>query len=541
MRCKKCGSKLTFDNEICPGCGRSMVELNGHNEIEYDDNAVLNIETIIKKEEVKPKVVEETISSDIFGDAVKAPIVEEVKEPIEPKIEENISFEEIASEPTIETPLEEIKAIPLSMEEEKPSVPIEEVKSVEVTNIEQAPVQPTNRLESIVSNKEDDFLIDKKSKKGLIFGIMALIILLLGGIFAYFYIKTAPKKIFSMVINNASNLINTNITEPNTITNDFYFNINFENMKEDNQIYKILNNLSFSFASRVDKQNKNAILSLDAKYKEDSLINGSAYIVNSDIYVLLQDVYEKLIKVPLDSNLLNSLYDANYVNSLNIFKEVLKEVDKSLEKKYFTRSIDKLNIVSTLTFNKETYKEFMTTLNTNIKNNSTIISNLAKITGQSEADIKEELSKINDISVDEIKIIITANVLDSKITKVEISEKENDTSDKLVIDVLDNNTYNFEISGNTATKGSLAISNKDSYTEYKFTIDDKEYGKVNYNLGYKLKYNESLNMPSLDNNVLYSELTEDDMTSITTKLFDNESITNLYTEINSLFPTEVEE
>lgn len=71
--------------------------------------------------------------------------------------------------------------------------------------------------------------------------------------------------------------------------------------------------------------------------------------------------------------------------------------------------------------------------------------------------------------------------------------------DKLVIDAsLDNNIYNFEISGNTATKGSLAISNKDSYTEYKFTIDDKEYGKVNYNLGYKIKYNESLNIPSLE-------------------------------------------
>lgn len=533
MRCKRCGSKITFDNEICPGCGKSMIELNGHNEIEYDDNAVLNIETI-KKVEVAPKVEEEVKPLDIFGDAMEeAPVIKPVEEPIvEPKIEENTSFESLTNEPTNSVPLEEIKFAPL-----------EEVKPVEVVaeDVNVPPTEkPVNRLESIVNNNDEEFFI-KKSKKGLIFGIIALIILVLGGVFAYFYIKTAPKKIFSMVINSASNLINTNISEPTTITNGFYFNIGFEDMKEDNKIYDILNNLYVIFDSKVDKQNKNTLFNLTAKYKEDTLISGDAYVVKENAYVLLKDIYDKFIKVPLDPNMLNDLYEANYVNALTVLKELLKEVDNSLDKKYFTRSIDKLNVISTLTFNSETFKEFMTTLTTNIKNNKTIISNLSKISGQSEDDIKALFNNADYNFDGELKIIITANVLDNKITKVEISGNENNASDKLVIDVLDNNVYNFEISGEANTKGSLAINNKNDYTEYKFTINDEEYGKVNYNFGYKVKYNELLTIPSLDDSVMYSELTDEDKEDITTKLFEKESIKNLYTEINSLFTDEVSE
>ncbi len=74
MRCKRCGSNISFDNEICPGCGKSLVLLKGDNEIEFDDKVEIKVENI---KDATPKnasvneIVEEKVVEDVFGEALK--------------------------------------------------------------------------------------------------------------------------------------------------------------------------------------------------------------------------------------------------------------------------------------------------------------------------------------------------------------------------------------------------------------------------------------------------------------------------------------
>ena len=73
MRCRRCGSNISFENELCPGCGRSLVQLRADNEIEFDDNKEIEVEQIkdnTPQDASVNEIQEEKVSEDVFGDAI---------------------------------------------------------------------------------------------------------------------------------------------------------------------------------------------------------------------------------------------------------------------------------------------------------------------------------------------------------------------------------------------------------------------------------------------------------------------------------------
>lgn len=555
MRCKRCGSVLNYDDIMCKGCGRSLVDLKAQNEIEFDENATINVEPI-KHTEVS-KVVEEEKPTDVFGDAIynqQNELEAEVLKPNETIIEP-LQVESSVEDKTEEMNIEPLQVVDLSSKEESIVESIETEESNEKDeNIVEPVTQPTlshnepvqkvdiesNNIDitqitkdNIDSEIEEDFIPKKKSKKSLIIAIIALIVLGLAGVVTYFYIKTNPKSIFKTGINKLFSYGNIEKLSGNNIKSETYFRFNVTDTKQD-EMLELLNNITIDMKSHIDKANKNIMISLDSKYENSELLKVNIYATNSQIYGLLENVYDKYIGFPLDSKIFNKLFEENnYFDEMSIItKELSKEINNTLDKKYLKRTVSGLETISTLELDKDSYKNFVTSLLTKIKNNNNLIDSMAIITEKSSINLKQDIdNKINNFNgeLQKIKIILTTNILDGCIKKIEAYLNDNTDKITMTVDINNKNNYNFTIKVNEEIiKGTLNITDNAGFTEYSFTFENEEYGKINYIFGYKLTENDTLIIPELTNIINYEEMPEEELETILTNLFQKEGILNLY-------------
>ncbi|MDD3187318.1 MAG: hypothetical protein PHD02_02455 [Bacilli bacterium] len=539
MRCKRCGSPLSFEDIYCKGCGKSLIDLRASDEIEFDDNAKLNIEPIKKTEEPHVAPIEEKAPEDIFGEAVYGENKEEqTLEPAAPTNQvptiEPVNFTNSVPEIEPIAPVQPVTPVPLEE-------PIENVTMQSNTPIEdvEMPTTPVANNETPKKEKElDKSFVDKKSKKGLFFAILALIVLVLGGTFGYFYVKTAPKKIFANAINGLLTDVNIN-TDFKTVQAESYFKINVTNPSEDNAIYDLLNSLEIDFSTSIDTVNNTLIANLTGKYENEDIINGTVYNTQNETYLYLDNIYDKYIKLDLLSDEdIETMYDdtSNSDDQIKMLNLLIEEVNNSLKDKYFSRKLNGTSIDSALNMNNEEFKEFITTLYTNIKNNDQLLEYLASSMSMTKEELIEsidsDLEDIDSITMSSLELVITTDILSSKIQNVSLTIDD----DSINIEVVDDNTYNFNIKTiEDETNGSLIIKDNNGFKEYTFSIEDETYGTLSCIFGYKLTYDEEITLPTFGNYIDYIDISEDDYNTIMENLFQSDASINFYTALTEAF------
>lgn len=510
-KCKRCGTELKIEDILCKGCGKTLTELRSDNEIVFEEES-LDVE-VDDIDEIKSVFNEEIIDFDN-------------------EINNELNAGENAQ--TIVTN-NELNA----GENVQPIGTNDESQNVEPLGLDAKPIEQI--YSEPIKEKVDD-KPKKKSKATTLFLVLVLVILVLAGVFFYFYKLTAPKQIFNKAIDKVFTMNNEKIKEFKTadMTVDFDMLIQSEQL-EGNPIVEFLNNLSFNLNTKVDTTNKKSIISFDTTYRDSELLKGSVYTKDSDAYVYLDNVYDKYIHTTFDET--STAYEVNDTTKeiKIVMEELQNELKNTLDSKYLTREIKKYNgeyvTIATLKFDKKSNEEYFDKLISSLSNNDKFFTNLSAVTGEDtltlKQNLKDTLTGEEELSETyNLEISIYTNLLNGKIVRVELNEKDKDDF-SIELDI--NESYEFKIKINEQSYTAKLNIMKDDLDVYVLNIkNDQTMDSVEFTLKFKLEYDKEIADIDVTNSVNLEEIPEEEFISIYENILSKDGII----KILELFPKE---
>lgn len=250
--------------------------------------------------------------------------------------------------------------------------------------------------------KEEELFIPKTKHKGLkiFIGIILLATLITGAYFLYQYKFNNSKTIVNKFLDLASSNINESFKE----TNDSYkingllkFSSNF-----DVEELKLLSDIAIQFDGEIDPKEKISNINIDSKYQNDKLIDANIYKEDKTYYVLLDDIYDKYIKLE-ESNEEDSISKIN-ISKKNIktmldsiitsLKKELNELEFKKEETTITidgKNVDVIN--NYVELKDKEVNEFAKKLLTNLKNDTKFMGALNEINGENSFETIDKILK----------------------------------------------------------------------------------------------------------------------------------------------------
>lgn len=337
---------------------------------------------------------------------------------------------------------------------------------------------------------DNNIEVPKKSSKGLIIGIIMVVVLVIGIIAIlvlpkiFFTGKKVVEKEVSVVFNQARKTLTEN--EKNILNYDLdKDSLGLEgtltissNYKDDSIDLTKLKNYKVNYQGVIDKSNNQASGKLSLVKSSSNLIGIDGYVKGKDILISLGDIYNKGLITEADKEIkdleLSKTKNTEDIKVLldkteKIVKDNIKDenITKSKEDKY-TKIEYKLVV-------EELEKEILTAY----QDDPEIIKALSNLTSKSEKEvkksIKEELDNLKDITNTEtITINLYLQGFNNTVKKIEIIKEQN----KLVIEK-DNDSYKYtmysdsdEVFNGTYDSKSKEFTLKNEDTDIKIVKKD---------------------------------------------------------------------
>ena len=429
-----------------------------------------------------------------------------------------------------------------------------------------------------------------KSRKVLL-GIIAVLVVALCVLAGYMYFnKPTPKNVYLRVIDEFASGVNKNINKLNiNDKEEVKYNVGF-NLKTTNSDYteiaNIINKIKLSSKTESDFSNKKLNTSIDVLYNNSSIIDANIYLNNKDMYAEIPSLYDKLIKMPLDNELdleqiWNTLDKDSYKTIINELTNIIKN---NLKEEYFSNSVEKITVLNNevevskqvLDLNSKNIVELETNIINAMVNNDKLLNALSKVTSMSVSDIKSNLNESKK-EVQEAEGFVAEIYLNTKNNKIEyVTIKSGEEKVELV--KVSDDTFNIMVDNNNV--GTLTLNNKEinlnidyegTKVTYKITDTSLEMNgsfegttfsiKLNgnekkgnlvinvnskeekidltINADYETNLIKKVQDKNYSNYVELDKMTEDDMNSIMTKLYENQNLMTLIQDISSLTEAEV--
>lgn len=418
------------------------------------------------------------------------------------------------------------------------------------TNIEtlDVSINPIETLDTNPSNFDNNgIIIEKKNKNSKLLIFIGLIVVLLIGLGVHYLLTiNNPKTIFTKISNSFFESMETALIEaPEFLDKSYLYEGNVKintNIEE----YTFLNNETFNYALGLDIKNKKAEAEFGLLEGSNKLINVNANVKDNNVYVDLDELFEKVIL--FDDNTikentgmsineifteLEALYSEENIDDIKYivtkFKEITNEV---LEKVDYEKDNTKVDVngksVSankmSLKFSKDNLQVIAKTYIDGILNDDKLIDKIVSLGEIEKSEFvemlnsaKEQISSIEEPS-GALRISIYTKGLLGNIVKVALEENSvdeayfvnykeykliaiddmfieiNDT--KLTIkegeDVIANGTVNsFETNNinidfvsvdNELFKGNVTYVNNNSNMNFKFNLEVSGDEKIAINL-----------------------------------------------------------
>ena len=394
--------------------------------------------------------------------------------------------------------------------------------------------------------EEKDFE-KKPKKKGLIIFIviLAIILLALGGGYAYLKIANKPEKLFGKLIDEAFELKEDVKSYRMELGIAASVNTDNENLKA------IIEGLKVKSITEIDLNKKIFNENLKISHEDNSIIDLNALIENDKAYIYSKDLFSKYIQIPEEDvgDLKNVFTQTDTDNKAleKDFKQILKDELKperlsqesvTLNGKRTTKSTLKLTAKETLELtNKVLSKVYEYTKEENLK---TLIEDI-------DSTIKDEAYN----SKDYIEISLYTQGLKSELVKAEINIVDMDYEEivlLLEINIETKNKYEIRVLSNEeSTKKEEAA---EMFT-VKVHLEDEHNGtiKVKMNLDenssiiikmdVKEEINPTIENRDVQNSVKMNELTELEYMEIYNNLQKNEILYNIF--LSLMFNTDNDE
>lgn len=380
------------------------------------------------------------------------------------------------------------------------------------------------------SNMDNSFVEKKKAPILQIFGIIILILLLASGIYYYFVIDN-PKTILKTYFNSIPSI--DNINYPKYMEYSLKVNVD-SNDKENEEFYNLLNKLILNI--KYNSNEEYNLYTFNLGYEDKVLPSIKLQTKNNDnkMYLLLEDIYDKIIELDLDNE-----EDISKINRNNIEKEInniydtLKEEIKNiLEKGEYSKKIEKLDkkIVRKYTINIS--KDTLTNTFNNLLNNKDFITSCTKLTDESEEKVTKEIKDIiNDLT--DINFSIYQELINKNIIKYEI------TFDNEIITVLCSNniyTITYKEDEKVIYTGTITIdeNNSDTTTYFNTTyITDNE--NIKTNIVIKTSYTSNIELLDTTNSININDISDKEMNNILNNILNNDAVKSIlnYEEVSN--------
>lgn len=372
------------------------------------------------------------------------------------------------------------------------------------------------------SNMDNSFVEKKKAPILQIFGIIILILLLASGIYYYFVIDN-PKTILKTYFNSIPSI--DNINYPKYMEYSLKVNVD-SNDKENEEFYNLLNKLILNI--KYNSNEEYNLYTFNLGYEDKVLPSIKLQTKNNDnkMYLLLEDIYDKIIELDLDNE-----EDISKINRNNIEKEInniyntLKEEIKTiLEKGEYSKKIEKLDkkIVRKYTINIS--KDTLTNTFNALLNNKDFITSCTKLTDESEDKVTKEIKDIiNDLT--DINFSIYQELINKNIIKYEI------TFDNEIITVLCSNniyTITYKEDDKVIYTGTITIDENDSDTTTYFNttyIADNENIKTNIII--KTSYTSNIELLDTTNSININDISDKEMNNILNNILNNDAVKSI--------------
>lgn len=377
------------------------------------------------------------------------------------------------------------------------------------------PIPPTN------NPNNSSFEPEKKKKKNNILpiAIIAIVLIAIGGLIAY---KTLPmfQNKFKVMINETFKYLSSNIKEAENTTGSMTLQIKSNSSEPE---LKNLEKLKLSADYAVDIKNKQMNIDIKSSYDNEPLLNASLYSKSPSMYISLEDLYSKIIEIPLGEEY-DQIFNQenNQKEEKQILKSINKALDSSLKESYFTKAKDTVNNekvdATTLTLNNDNYKKIKEDFINTLLKDKAFLKNSAKLSDKEVSDIETTLKETLDEEealLTEIKL--TVYTKGTNLRKIEIISEDTNIS---IISNKDQYDYTVKV-GEDSITGVLKTTTTKTETTANLTMT---YEDVTFEINTTSKKGAGIKAKDTSNSINYEELTEEDTQEIALNLLQSKGL-----------------
>ena len=392
----------------------------------------------------------------------------------------------------------------------------------------------------------------------LFIGIPVILVL---GLLGYYYHLTNPLIVFTKVIDNAYEKIDTFITNDESdinITDSPFIlkgNASFKTENDWNGL-EDLQKYNYQFQLGLDYQKEQMNLEVGIKEQEKVLLIANLFQKKNQLYVACEQLLNNIIKINNAESLnfkdLKELENINFQTNQEDTKYILKRLKeiliKSLDKKYINREKTDINIngenVKTTkiiyNLNQENQKRTINYIADEILKDETLLEKIAKFTNNTKEEIKKQLKDKKQINVtDDIKIILYTEGLNQNLIRATLNENTKDIIS--YIDYQNKKTIYIQndviLTLKNIQKGQIEINYELTEEQATGTIKIKENQEQNdkrtgtiflslssseltgeFNLDYEYIRNQELKLPNTNQSVNMEDLSSEEILTILEKL-----------------------
>lgn len=365
--------------------------------------------------------------------------------------------------------------------------------------------------------------------------VILVIIALLGLAFFGGKYYLASRNNIKIFMNDYFDKLEGNIGKNSSTSGNLSLNVNGDTTRNDENIFKILNNLDFSMDYGIDTKENITNIDINTNYYGDNLINIGTYIEGNNVYLSLGDLYSKYIKIENkkeDNSEKKSMTNDDYKVIIN---SIGTAVNESLKEEYFTKTwvkVDGKNVNKVeLSLNNNNIKIINENIINNLKSNNDFIDSFGKLTGKKTMEVKElldkEVEEVNNREYKNTKISLYTKI--TKFVKLEVIYGE----DKAVIKSTDKG-YDFTITDNENSNtynGTIIVKNNNDSTSYNINVKDSNNLVILINN--TINYNTKVDKKDVSNSVLFEDITDKEYKDIKNKISDNKAFKKIYEDISN--------
>lgn len=380
---------------------------------------------------------------------------------------------------------------------------------------------------------EDSNYGNKGANNGFLYLLLVLVIVVSVGALGYTYIyMNNPKNIYTNLVNHTYDALDLEDKDNIKLTYDLSLNVQSGSLDDDT--INLLNSLRIGGLSYITKKDKYVVYNAKISNSDGNLFDVSMTYKDKNAYFDLGDLFDKNIRVELDDENSKKIDDM----IMNYNPENTKKLVGELKNAFLSSISDEVIVQEneTITINNKEMKVTNNKLEINSINFSAIkdkfvdylrasddfVDSAVLVSGLTKEEILDTLNSkdgFNLTSKDSIVINVYTEGLMSKFVSIKCVYVEGE----------DEVTFTYD--GTTAkisSKGNTITVKEESENKFSYEVISNSEEKMKFDIRGNISMSyEEYSLPNIDNSVLLSELTENDMALIIENLSKNEAIANI--------------